>query len=98
EIFTRQRIADGLTMHRGGKPGVVAQHAENALAAAARARDRRAHVERIEGGKLVEMLLDKIGELEEDLLAVEWLEAAPRPLEGSAGGGNGTVDIGGIAL
>ena len=65
---------------------------------AAGAADRRAHVERIELRKLLEIFLDEIGELEQQRLPLKWLDLAPRPFEGAARGGDRAVDILGIAL
>ena len=65
EDLARQRVLDRLAVDGGRHAGVVAQHAERALAVAARAADRRAHVERVEQRQLVDVLLDQVGELEQ---------------------------------
>ena len=85
-------------MDRGRLPGVIAEHAEHAQLVAAGAADRRAHVERIELRQFLEMLLDEIGEFQKQVLPLERLDLAPRSLEGATGGGNGAIDIFGIAF
>ncbi len=85
-------------MQRGRLPGVVAQHAEHAQLVAAGAADRRAHVEGVELRQFLEILLDEIGELEQQGLPLERLDLAPRSLEGAAGRGDRAVDVLGIAL
>jgi len=80
-------------MERGRLPRVIAQHAEHAELVAAGAADRRAHVERVELRQLLEILLDEIGELEQQALPLERLDLAPRPFEGAAGGGDRAIDV-----
>src|SRR3546814_15968112 len=60
--------------------------------------DRRAHVERVEPAQLLEVLLDEIGELQQQGLALERLHPAPRALEGAAGRCYGAVYVLGVAL
>ena len=85
-------------MQRGRLAGVIAQHAEHAQLVAAGAADRRAHVERIELRQFLEILLDQIGELQQQRLPFERLDLAPRPFEGAARRRHRAVDILGIAL
>ena len=44
------------------------------------------------------MLLDQVGELEQELLALIGLELAPRSVEGAPRRGDGAVDVLGVAL
>ena len=85
-------------MDRGRLACVIAQHAEHAQLVAAGARDRRAHVDRVELRQLLKILLDQVGEPEQHVLPLEWPYLAPRSLEGAAGGGYRTVDVLGVAL
>ena len=85
-------------MDRGGLAGVIAQHADGAQAIGAGAAERRAHVERVELRQFVEILLDEVGELEQQVLPLERLDLAPGPFEGAAGGGDRAVDVFLVAL
>ena len=98
EDIAGQRVLDGLAMQRGRLPGVISEHAEHAQFVAPGAADRRAHVQRIELRELLEVFLDEIGELEQQRLALERLDLAPRSFEGAARGGDRAVDVLGIAL
>ena len=85
-------------MNRGGLAGVIPQHADGAQAIGAGAADRRAHIESVELRQFVEILLDKVGELEQQVLPLERFHFAPRPLERAAGSGNRAVDVFLVAL
>src|SRR5262249_3245231 len=70
-----------------------AQHAEHPLFGAAGAADRCAHVDRVQQAQLVVVLVDDVGDLEQQRLALIGLELAPWTLESGARSGNGPVDI-----
>ncbi len=90
-----EKVAAYVAMHRGGQARIEAQQADRAAPAERGARDRPAHVQRIEQSQLVVVLLDQIGQLQHHLLAVERPEAAPRTfLERAARGGDRAIDIG----
>jgi hypothetical protein len=83
---------------RGGLAGIIAQHADGTQAIGAGTAERGAHVERVELRQFVEILLDEVGELQEQVLPLERLDLAPGPFEGAAGGSNCAVDIFLVAL
>ena len=60
--------------------------------------DRRAHVERVQRRELLDIALHQIGELQQDGLPLRRLELAPRAVEGLARGGDGAVDVLGVAF
>ncbi|MEA2869466.1 MAG: hypothetical protein QOE39_4181, partial [Bradyrhizobium sp.] len=93
EYLARQRVLDGLAVQRGRLPCVISEHAEHAQLVAAGTADRRAHIERVELRKLLEILLDEIGELEQQVLPLERLDLAPWSFEGAARRGNRAVDV-----
>ncbi len=57
------------------------------------ARDRRAHVVGVERRQFLDVLLDQLGELEQERLPFGRLPLAPRPREGLARRGDGTIDV-----
>ena len=52
----------------------------------------------VELRQLLEILLDEVGELEQQVLPLERLDLAPRPFEGAASGGDRAVDVLRVAL
>ncbi len=93
EDLARQGVVDGLAVDGCRLPGIKTQHAQHALFGAAGTADRCAHVQRVQRTQLIEMLLDEIGELEQQVLALVRLDLAPRPLEGPARSRNRGVDV-----
>ena len=85
-------------MDRRRKAGIEPQQAHRAALRRHRARDGPAHVERVDHGELFEVPVDEVGQLEQQRLALERLELAPRAFEGPARGSDREVDIGGAGL
>jgi hypothetical protein len=98
EYLAGQRVLDGFAMQRGRLSRVIAEHAEHAELVAAGAADRRAHVEGVELRQFLEILLDEVGEFQQQALPLIRLDLAPRTLECAAGGGDRAVDVLGVAL
>src|ERR1051326_4580517 len=71
---------DRLAMYRHRHSGVPTQHAQHSPASTACAVDRRAHIQRVEEAEFVEMLLDQIGQFQQDLLPLVGLHLAPSPI------------------
>jgi hypothetical protein len=61
-------------------------------------RVRRAHVERVERGKLLDIALHQIGEAQQQTLPLGRLELAPRPIEGSPCRSDRAIDVLGITF
>jgi hypothetical protein len=80
-------------MQRGRLPRVIAQHAKDAEPIAPGTADRCAHVERVELRQFLEILLDKIGEREQQILPLERFDPAPAALESATGGVDRAIDI-----
>jgi hypothetical protein len=85
-------------MQRRGHAGVRAQHSRRALAPGASAGDRRPHVERIERGEFLDVLLREIGEPKQQTLPLRRFEFAPWTVERAPRGGDREVDVVGVAL
>jgi hypothetical protein len=78
--------------------GVVAQHADGALAVVARAADGCAHVVGVERRQLLDVLLDQVGELQQHGLPLGRLPLAPWAGECLARRGDGAVDVLAVTL
>lgn len=84
---------DRLALDLVGPAAVVAKTAGSCVDIGLGHDDGLAVVERLDGGKLVYMAVEEVGELDEQLAAVLWRLPSPVALEGLACGGDGDVDI-----
>lgn len=82
-----------------GPPAVVPDAADDGADVAPRHVDGLAIVERLDGGELLRVGLDEVGELQQQATALAGGGGPPGALEGLAGGGDGRVDVllGGLA-
>jgi hypothetical protein len=78
--------------------GVVPQHAQHPSPPAAGAGDRRADIERVERAQLVEVLLDQVGDAQQQRLPLKGFCQPAWTVEGSPSRGHRAIDILGIAL
>lgn len=84
---------DGLALNLVGPATVVTDAGGNGADIALGHGDGLAVVKGLDGGEQVEVLLDKVGELEKQAAALRGSDLAPCGLESLAGGGDGEIDI-----
>ena len=97
-----QRVGKEIAANRHGPPfdlvgpaRIVAQRVRDAGHVALRVADRLAAVERLERGQLVGILLDQVGQLEEQPAPIGGVHRAPRPgFQAPSRGLDGLVDVG----
>lgn len=94
---TRKRIVDRLPVDRGGHAGVISEHAEHAKLVRPRPDDRHAHVSRVGLADLLPVLLEEVGDPQQQRLPLKRLEAAPRAVKRPTGRGDGKADVGRVA-
>src|SRR6185437_12302779 len=98
DVLAGQRVLDRFAMDGNRLARVVAEHTQRTQPIALRATDRCAHVQRIERGQLIEMLVHEIGELQQQVLPLERLELAPGTIEGTPSRFDGAVSLSAVAL
>ena len=87
------RVFNGLALDGSSKASVETDHARHALLVQRTARDRHAHVQRIEHGEIVVVLLDQVSQTQQQTLALDRLGFSPRAFKGAPCRGNGRIDV-----